>query len=173
MPKQILFEGQTHTFPDDFTDADIQQALSSYKPPPPRLEPPGAPKPPLPAGLATPQYDPRASAISNYMRGVSLGPPSPITKVLEMPRQGYQQAKAGVERMATGFRPTTDEAEREKQRRDILRRRGRGADTQGNEAKHGEWHVLNHGIPPNLKGFRASPEVPDDEARVRGEPRIG
>jgi hypothetical protein len=27
MPKSIVFEGQTHTFPDDFTDAEIQQAL--------------------------------------------------------------------------------------------------------------------------------------------------
>ena len=29
MPKRIRYEGKVHVFPDDFTDADIQQALSS------------------------------------------------------------------------------------------------------------------------------------------------
>src|SRR2546425_4470918 len=31
--KQIDFEGQTHEFPDDFTDADVAKALGSAKPP--------------------------------------------------------------------------------------------------------------------------------------------
>jgi hypothetical protein len=32
MPKLIQFEGQTHKFPDDFTDAEISQALSQPAP---------------------------------------------------------------------------------------------------------------------------------------------
>jgi len=55
MPKLIEFEGQTHEFPDDFTDADIARALSS------------APAPasvPLPAQPSPPAVDPDRTARS-------------------------------------------------------------------------------------------------------------
>lgn len=41
MTQTIQFEGQTHEFPDDFTEADIQAALSTVKPaaPPPVTKP--------------------------------------------------------------------------------------------------------------------------------------
>lgn len=35
MPKQYRYEGQLHTFPDDFTEPRILRALSEYKPTPP------------------------------------------------------------------------------------------------------------------------------------------
>ncbi|MET4235522.1 hypothetical protein ABIA85_008833 [Bradyrhizobium sp. LA6.10] len=48
MPQLIEFEGQQHEFPDDFTPADIQRALSSL-PPGSKLDGPTA-VPPLPSG---------------------------------------------------------------------------------------------------------------------------
>ncbi|MGZ5940173.1 MAG: hypothetical protein ACXWLD_09150, partial [Rhizomicrobium sp.] len=48
MPQVIQFEGQTHQFPDDFTQADIQHALSTVPPPQ------AAPAAPEPAPVAPP-----------------------------------------------------------------------------------------------------------------------
>jgi hypothetical protein len=43
MPKRIEFEGKTHVFPDDFTDAEIRTALSSLPAPPRPTAQPGQP----------------------------------------------------------------------------------------------------------------------------------
>lgn len=115
MPKQIRFEGQLHSFPDDFTDADIQQALGSLSAQPspkPSAAPSdlsgpreGPPKPPLPQGLGGPRpaLDPNASWLSNYARGVDINELTPggvVGKVAEMPRHGLGQIAAGAEQIA-------------------------------------------------------------------------
>lgn len=58
MPQTIVYDGVTHTFPDDFTQADIRQALTSYRGP--------TQAPPSPAaGLEEPgQADWRAHALA-------------------------------------------------------------------------------------------------------------
>lgn len=79
MPRLIQFEGQTHQFPDDFTDAEISQALSQ---PAPAAKPPFDPSKPFEAVAVKPAFDPskpfeaapeKPTALHDIRNGMNTG----------------------------------------------------------------------------------------------------
>lgn len=69
MPKRVEFDGQTHEFPDDFTDADIAAALGSA----PQQRAQSAPA----GGML-----PTGGAFLGSLAGSFTGPLAPVTRVL-------------------------------------------------------------------------------------------
>ncbi len=114
MPKTVMFEGKTHVFPDDFTDREISDALSSSHPSGALeankalagtgLSVPDVPNPPKPYALASPQEQAK-----RYADPMSA-PKHDIIPYGGMGSAGTSDILEGAGRMANSDQPTLERA---------------------------------------------------------------